>query len=277
MRDMASGIGEGHHYIYNLQSGQLTLWFTSMVRVGERRFLSTRQVDVAPAVEKYWRKLLCLSEEAGTSSVHMTVSYAELVDHSRHATTSRSTRRYGQTSGNTDSFSRFSAWRVVDPVSAMHQKFLAAVETCYEEKGQCRDVDPRRVSLVKAILANSYIGFQGKAFSVRAKFKFKDDSRIDVMFDPETQRFITVNGKARDAEGNRIPITMYDVSGGKNGQAHYAYPDTNQGRQDYAKFEQRISVWGIQVVGNPVLTAEGYYAIVCAGVRGGVECNWGSY
>jgi len=94
MRDMANSLGEGNHYIYNLETGQLTFWHTSMVKVGERKFPSTRQLEVPPAAEKYWHKLLRLSKAAGTNSVHMTVTYEDLAKHSRSATTSGDTQEH---------------------------------------------------------------------------------------------------------------------------------------------------------------------------------------
>src|SRR5699024_8480396 len=66
MRDMANSLGPGLHYVYNLKSGEMTLWRTSEVRVGGRKFLSTRRAEVPPAAEKYWHKLLRLSKAAGT-------------------------------------------------------------------------------------------------------------------------------------------------------------------------------------------------------------------
>jgi hypothetical protein len=75
---------------------------------------------------------------------------------------------------------------------------------------------------------------------------FKDGSKAKFSWNPYTKAFEYVPKSSRDSDGNIIPDTADEVTGGTNAIRQYNFSGTAYGINNAIRFYQRVTVWNVQ-------------------------------
>jgi hypothetical protein len=84
-----------------------------------------------------------------------------------------------------------------------------------------------------------------RELAAQLEVTFRDGSRSYFNWDPYAQTFAYVPGASRDSDGNTIPDTTDDVTGGKNSYRHYQFSGTPSGVNNAIRFNRRVSWWNV--------------------------------
>lgn len=98
-----------------------------------------------------------------------------------------------------------------------------------------------------------------------------DGSYFDISFDYSLQRYVYVDGSARDSIGNHIPENNSNAGGGPGGKVNYWYPDTPEGRAAGEIMVGHLGGLGIRLPGG--VPMNNGYMIACVGTPTGTSCS----
>lgn len=99
---------------------------------------------------------------------------------------------------------------------------------------------------VIAAAVNPIPGFNPSAITITIRVNFPDGSKSLYTYNPVTKVYERVKGESRDSNGNRIPETPQDVSGGVGSSIQYDFTG-NDG--NLADFLIRMSMLGVPITG----------------------------
>lgn len=84
-----------------------------------------------------------------------------------------------------------------------------------------------------------------REFAAKQEVTFRDGSKSYFSWDPYQQTFTYIPRSSRDSDGNTIPDTTDDVTGGKNSYRHYQFSGTPDGVNNAIRFNQRVTGWNV--------------------------------
>jgi hypothetical protein len=86
-----------------------------------------------------------------------------------------------------------------------------------------------------------------RELAVGTRIDFQDASHAKFAWDPYSASWEYVPHSSHDSSNNIIPEKFDDISGGKNSQRVYNFPQTQQASIDALEFQRRITRWNVPI------------------------------